>query len=42
MLPIDQNTWRHITRLGLTALGEDRACPGYVLYTPNFGPASLA
>ena len=24
-------------RLGLTALDEERACPGYVLYTPNLG-----
>ena len=34
---IDQQTRRRTTRLGLTALDEDRACPGYVLFTPNFG-----
>ena len=37
MSPIDQNTRRRITRLGVTALDEDRACPGYVLFTPNLG-----
>ena len=37
MTTIDQNTRRRITRLGLIALDEDRACPGYVLFTPNFG-----
>ncbi|MCY3638086.1 MAG: hypothetical protein OXG80_03210, partial [Chloroflexi bacterium] len=37
-MPIDQQTQRRIMRLGVTALDEERACPGYVLFTPNFGP----
>ena len=39
---IDQQTRRRTTRLGLTALDEDRACPGYVLFTPNFGSGRAA
>jgi hypothetical protein len=34
MTTIDQQTRRRIMRTGLTALDEERACPGYVLYTP--------
>ena len=34
MTTIDQQTRRRIGRTGLTALDPDRACPGYVLYTP--------
>ena len=37
MTRIDRQTRRRAMRLGLTALDEDRACPGYVLYTPLFG-----
>lgn len=37
MTRIDQQTRRRTMRLGLTALDEDKACPGYVLYTPNLG-----
>ena len=37
MTTIDQQTRRRTTRLGVTALDEDRACPGYVLFTPSFG-----
>ena len=38
MTTIDQNTRRRTTRLGVTAFDEERACPGYVMFTPNFGP----
>ena len=38
MISIDQNTRRRTTRLGVTAFDEERACPGYVMFTPNFGP----
>ncbi len=36
MTQIDQQTRRRMTRTGLTALDEDKACPGYVLYCPSF------
>ena len=32
---IDQQTRRRTTRVGLTALDKDLACPGYVLYPPT-------
>ena len=31
---IDQQTRRRVTKQGLTALDESKACPGYVLYNP--------
>ena len=34
MTAIDQQTRRRTGRVGLTAHDPDRACPGYVLYTP--------
>ena len=34
MTTVDQQTRRRIGRLGLTALDPEKACPGYVLYTP--------
>ena len=34
MTSVDQQTRRRTSRLGLTALDRNRACPGYVLYTP--------
>ena len=33
-MPIDQQTRRRMSRTGLTALDRDKACPGYVLYSP--------
>ena len=33
-MPVDQQTRRRMGRTGLTALDPDKACPGYVLYTP--------
>ena len=41
MTPIDQQTHRRITRVGLTALDEERACPGYVMYSSLFGNGEL-
>jgi hypothetical protein len=41
MMPIDQQTRRRMARTGLTALDEARACPGYVLYAPMFGPGNV-
>ena len=34
MTSVDQQTRRRVGRTGLTALDPDKACPGYVLYTP--------
>ena len=34
MTSIDQQTRRRMGRTGLTAFDPDKACPGYVLYTP--------
>ena len=34
---VDQQTRRRSGRTGVTALDEDRACPGYTLFTPQFG-----
>ena len=33
-MAIDQQTRRRMSRTGLTALDRDKACPGYVLYSP--------
>ncbi|PKB71028.1 MAG: aryl sulfotransferase [SAR202 cluster bacterium Io17-Chloro-G6] len=33
-MPIDQQTRRRMSKTGLTALDRDKACPGYVLYSP--------
>ena len=41
MTSIDQQTRRRITRTGLTALDEELACPGYVIYTPQFGSGQV-
>ena len=38
---VDQVTRRRIMRTGLTAHDPDRACPGYVLYSPNGAGDSL-
>ena len=37
MTAIEQQTRRRIARTGLTALDEERACPGYVVYTSMRG-----
>lgn len=37
MMPIDQQTRRRVSRTGLTALDRDKACPGFVLYSPMGG-----
>ena len=41
MTTVDQQTRRRLTRTGLTALDRDRACPGYLLYTPMFGDGEV-
>ena len=41
MPPVDQQTRRRIMRTGLTALDEERACPGYTLYCPLQGPGTV-
>ena len=41
MSAIDQQTRRRILRTGLTALDEERACPGYVLYTPLYSSGEV-
>ena len=41
MSAIDQQTRRRILRTGLTALDEQRACPGYVLYTPLYSSGEV-
>lgn len=38
---IEQHTRRRTMRVGLTALDESKACPGYVLYTPVEGDGTL-
>ena len=37
MTQIDQITRRRMAKTGLTAYDADKACPGYVLYTPMYG-----
>jgi len=41
MSAIDAQTRRRLTRTGLTALDEDRVCPGYCLYAPIYGPGDV-
>jgi hypothetical protein len=41
MNAVDQQTRRRMARTGLTALDESRACPGYVLYAPMYGPGKV-
>ena len=36
-MPVDQQTWRRVARTGLTALDQDKACPGYFVYSPYNG-----
>lgn len=33
-MPIDQQTRRRMSKTGLTALDREKACPGYMLYSP--------
>ena len=40
MTTVDQQTRRRMARTGLTAFDPDKACPGYVLYTPMASPAT--
>jgi len=37
MTSINQQTRLRMARTGLTALNEEKACPGYVLYSPQSG-----
>jgi hypothetical protein len=41
MRNVDQVTRRRITKTGLTANNDRRACPGYVLYAPANGPGDV-
>ena len=41
MTTVDRQTRRRLTRTGLTALDRDRACPGYLLYTPMFSSGEV-
>lgn len=41
MTIIDQQTRRRIGREGLTAYDKDKACPGYVLYSPAGGAGDV-
>ena len=41
MPPIDPQTQRRITRLGVTAFDESKACPGYTLFAPMFGGGAV-
>ena len=41
MTIIDQQTRRRMARTGLTAFDPDKACPGYVLYTPMASPGDV-
>ena len=38
---VDQQTRRRDTKAGLTALDQDRACLGYVLYSPMNGTGDV-
>lgn len=40
MAGIDQQTRRRTGKVGLTALDGTRACPGYCLYAPMYGPGN--
>ena len=37
MAPVDHQSRRRTMRTGLTALDEERACPGYTSYAPYYG-----
>lgn len=41
MTEIEQNTQRRTGRMGLTACDPQRACPGYVVYSPIAGDGSV-
>ena len=41
MAPVDQQSRRRAMRTGLTALDEERACPGYTLYAPCYGSGQV-
>ena len=41
MTTVDQQTRRRMARTGLTAFDPDKACPGYVLYTPMASPGDV-
>ena len=36
-MSVDQQTWRRVARTGLTALDQDKVCPGYFVYSPYNG-----
>ena len=36
-MAVDQQTWRRVARTGLTALDQNKACPGYFVYSPYNG-----
>ncbi len=40
-MAIDQQTRRRMSRTGLTALDRDKACPGYVVYSPMTGSGDV-
>jgi len=40
-MTIDDQTRRRSTKIGLTALDRERACPGYTLYAPMNGPGDV-
>ena len=40
-MAIDNQTRRRTTNTGLTAFDKDRACPGYVIYSPMNGPGDV-
>ena len=40
-MTVDSQTRRRMAKTGLTALDEDLACPGYVLYSPMSSPGDV-
>ncbi len=40
-MPIDQQTRRRSTTTGVTVHDPEKACPGYVLYTPMYSPGHV-
>ena len=40
-MPVDQQTRRRMARTGLTALDPEKACPGYLLYSPMASPGDV-
>ena len=40
-MPIDTQTRRRTNATGVTALDRERACPGYVLYTPMYSTGNV-